>query len=1015
MMEQNVAINRPNSKASMIAWIRNSLNKPPFPISPQQSLLQNREPKQPAYYDGKYYKPLEWKRYQNWHDLDPTLRKQLVKNWHEDCRIEGVSTLGGWNGEHWLGWIDFDQGDFPSGAAMAAEIDCWLERYPLLKEAPHFTTPSGGHRFLVAWEQEPAGFGANNGFTLTPGSNRMGELLTRNGGHTLLPPTRGTNGKAYEWVTFAEYPPVVESPLAVGLVPAKAAKNAPQRTERQKIEPAPPGNNRAWESFLDSFHLPTGEEIPLEICLAPNHRDLIQWGVREGERDNTAAAIARDLLGTADYLNQIGQQFDGHPRKLLEQFCQNCNPPLSEADLERIWKSAQRARPSPCLREDKIKNCIAAHFWKNGAKQEFNGQRPGRQTSTKPVNPPHCHPIASEVLLTEIEELIGQDLPPSQVRTRLNQLAQTANLPISETWKLYREQLSELERREARETTKQEIDNLLAWEQHQLDLEHYLPVELAQPLVQIADLLGSTSLALLTILLPTVATLINPDTQLELIQGTNFYAKPILFSGIVAESGSAKSPTLKAILDPFKRLQYEADREYQEKWELYQAQLSEWKKQKKTERGESPEEPIPKEYFINDFTAEAVSLIQSQQPNKGLLMEFDELSALVNAQNAYRGGKGSDAEKILSGRDGTGIKVNRASGKRLANPRSTFSITGGIQRDTLRSQMGDLRDSRGHWARFIWAVLPILEAKFPDEEPTINVSEMLYGLYQTIEALPAVTYTLDSQARQLYGDWFRTLETKKMTEPNQALRAVYSKFKRTTGELALLLHTIWSAFYQQQPSLQVGPAMMELAISLSQVYIGQVRLIYGEAEAEHGELSPLLKKLIELSQRRGELTASLVKNFDRSLRKMSPNVIRSHFRELEALGYGSTQGEGRNLRWSIRKIDKNRQKIDKASSDGLFSESLSQQELQPLNRPENRQIDKIDTQTTVSMERSPLDRPENRQIDKIDTQATASMEGYPLESQTDQVTYSYTDSDVYGVGFSVTPLPRERKNRPSAH
>ena len=41
------------------------------------------------------------------------------------------------------------------------------------------------------------------------------------------------------------------------------------------------------------------------------------------------------------------------------------------------------------------------------------------------------------------------------------------------------------------------------------------------------------------------------------------------------------------------------------------------------------------------------------------------LTALMGQQNAYRGGKGSDAEKILSGRDGTAIKVNRANGTRI--------------------------------------------------------------------------------------------------------------------------------------------------------------------------------------------------------------------------------------------------------------------------------------------------------------------------------------------------------------
>ncbi|WP_040650463.1 hypothetical protein, partial [Kamptonema formosum] len=41
----------PQTKQQIIAWVRDRLNKPPFPISPQQSLLNNKVEKQPAYYD----------------------------------------------------------------------------------------------------------------------------------------------------------------------------------------------------------------------------------------------------------------------------------------------------------------------------------------------------------------------------------------------------------------------------------------------------------------------------------------------------------------------------------------------------------------------------------------------------------------------------------------------------------------------------------------------------------------------------------------------------------------------------------------------------------------------------------------------------------------------------------------------------------------------------------------------------------------------------------------------------
>ncbi|MDB9514988.1 DUF3987 domain-containing protein [Kamptonema animale CS-326] len=223
----------PQTKQQIIAWVRNHLNKPPFPISPQQSLLNNKVEKQPAYYDRHYYKTLEWKPYQKWHELDPKLQEQLITTWHSDHRIDGVSTLGGWNGQHWLCWIDFDLNASETPEILKTRIDAWINTYPILQSAPQFFTPSGGYRVLVAFLTEPEKFGANNGFAFTPNTTvREGELLTKNGGHTLLPPTVGSNGKKYEFTVWSEYPPTVPGPESIGLYPCKDTKTF----QRQPLE-----------------------------------------------------------------------------------------------------------------------------------------------------------------------------------------------------------------------------------------------------------------------------------------------------------------------------------------------------------------------------------------------------------------------------------------------------------------------------------------------------------------------------------------------------------------------------------------------------------------------------------------------------------------------------------------------------------------------------------------------------------------------------------------------------------
>jgi CRISPR-associated protein Cmr3 len=98
---------------------------------------------------------------------------------------------------------------------------------------------------------------------------------------------------------------------------------------------------------------------------------------------------------------------------------------------------------------------------------------------------------------------------------------------------------------------------------------------------------------------------------------------------------------------------------------------------------------------------------------------------------------------------------------------------------------------------------------------------------------------------------------------------------------------------------------MRAAIKLVRWFIGQVKLLYGSLETTDGALEPVYTKLIQLSRVRGWLRAKDVRNYERSLRKASSEIIRAHFRELEAMGYGETCGMGNRLQWraTVDRVD----------------------------------------------------------------------------------------------------------------
>lgn len=502
-------------------------------------------------------------------------------------------------------------------------------------------------------------------------------------------------------------------------------------------------------------------------------------------------------------------------------------------------------------------------------------------------------PAEASTLREAIEALVYASPTKSELELQIPEIAKRFHYHSNDIWRLYQTKEQETEAIETRSERAAEIENLLKIGNYDLKLTDYLGSELATPLEKVAQHLGSSSSAMLTTLLPVAASLLRVGTRLELIRATEFYALPILYTGVIAESGSAKSPTQKTILKPLFKLQSEED-------QAHGYQMQDWEADVASARNTNekpPDKPHIREYFITDATREAIVMIQSQQPDRGFLGWFDELSALIGGQNQYRNGKGTDKEAILSGRDGTGSKTIRASGKRSHNPHNSYSITGSTQPDTLRKLIGDFSDPSGHWSRFLWSVLPIKPARFPVNATHYDVSGLLYSVYLRLEDFEPKTYRMSTGATKVYADWYNELDDRRLIEPRQGLRAVYSKMKADTGTLALLLHCINAAVDNRLPEDEISIAIMKAAIRLSKFYLGQVKLIHAEGGADTSEAEWIYTKMIRLSERRGWLKAKDAQNFDRVFKKMTPDQVRSHFRELEIMGLGTTRGTGRQLEW----------------------------------------------------------------------------------------------------------------------
>ena len=158
------------------------------------------------------------------------------------------------------------------------------------------------------------------------------------------------------------------------------------------------------------------------------------------------------------------------------------------------------------------------------------------------------------------------------------------------------------------------------------------------------------------------------------------------------------------------------------------------------------------------------------------------------------------------------------------------------------------------------------------------------------------------------------------------MRAIYSKFKRVAGEIALLLQSLHKAFYfladdcESNQNLTLEPQFMAMGIKLAKRYLDEIKAIYLRNEgSRENNLSPMYSRIINLSQRKGWLKARDLKQSDRYFRKLSTVDIRRHFQDLVSLGFGFVRGIGKHLEWCfIQKVDIDDNQVD-ANVDGTIN------------------------------------------------------------------------------------------------
>lgn len=417
-----------------------------------------------------------------------------------------------------------------------------------------------------------------------------------------------------------------------------------------------------------------------------------------------------------------------------------------------------------------------------------------------------------------------------------------------------------------------------------------------------AEAIGCDAAYLALPMLTALASAIGASRRLVLKRGWS--APPILWTAVVGESGTAKTPAFRMVMRPLRLREQRALRAhaaalagYHKRLVRYEAELVLWKRNPhQSEPPDKPQEPQAERSIVGDVTVEALAPILLANP-RGLLLACDELAGWLGSFDRYAAGsKGRDEALWLSMHAADNIVVDRKTGepRTIFVPQAAVCVTGGIQPGVLQRALGVARRESGLAARLLLAYPPRTAKRWTDAEidpaaeaATCRLLERLYALEPALDEdgrLRPVLTKLSFEAKELWKDYYNQ-HGAEQTELEGELAAAWSKLEEYAARLALVIH--FTRFAADDPSLvtsqEVDASSMAAGIRLANWFKREARRAYRllqETPAETG-----LRRLEEwLARRGGSATARDVQQGCRWLR--APGAAETVLHELVREGRG---------------------------------------------------------------------------------------------------------------------------------
>jgi hypothetical protein len=333
-----------------------------------------------------------------------------------------------------------------------------------------------------------------------------------------------------------------------------------------------------------------------------------------------------------------------------------------------------------------------------------------------------------------------------------------------------------------------------------------LPPAIARITTHVARAIGCDPSFVALPLLTVLGAAIGHTRRLRIKRGWTVPA--IIWSVIIGESGTKKTPPFDWVMEPVRRLEKEAHarsvlerKRYEAELECWEREKAAWKSSKSTaDPPEKPEPPPALRYLVSDVTLEALAGILRDNP-RGVLLAVEELAGWTGSFGRYHTNGTNEQALWLPLYNAMPLFCDRKTGppgeRRIMVPRAGVWIAGTTQPGTLRRILTTEHREAGLAARLLlaWPPRTVKDWSEADVDPELEaelagIVERLYALHQEPqrdgEPGPLVI-EMTPDAKNVYKEFYRR-HTREQVALEGDLAAAFSKLEEVAARLALIHH-----------------------------------------------------------------------------------------------------------------------------------------------------------------------------------------------------------------------------------